>query len=162
MLPGWESTEATSPEGLCRGKLKPWAGAIVSVYLTPFFFCGFQNMQLVFSLRVRDDRVKEVQTNFLIMYAIIPEMGGLRSLTLWIPNPPFWTNSLYSCIQVQGHYALHGRAVLHCLFFFPFEYAISYRNNLEKSHQSEGISYCKSEHGFFVDNGQYPFLHRLR
>lgn len=75
MLPGWESTEATSPEGLCRGKLKPWAGAIVSVYLTPFFFCGFQNMQLVFSLRVRDDRVKEVQTNFLIMYAIIPEMG---------------------------------------------------------------------------------------
>lgn len=32
-------------------------------------------MQLVFSLRVRDDRVKEVQTNFLIMYAIIPEVG---------------------------------------------------------------------------------------
>lgn len=63
-----------------RGKLTPGAcargglakagaaGLRVSHLLS---LSGFRNMQLVFSLRAQDGKVKKVQGNFLIMYASI-------------------------------------------------------------------------------------------
>lgn len=42
----------------------------------PLSFSGSQNVQLVFSLRAQDGKVKKVQGYFLILYARIAEGGS--------------------------------------------------------------------------------------
>ena len=54
----------------------------------PLSFSGSQNLQLVFSLRAQDGKVKKVQGYFLILYARIPEGDSVKSQSLGILTPP--------------------------------------------------------------------------
>lgn len=74
----------TSRLGIHRGKLIPGAYARRGLararvaglsVLHPLSFSGFPNIQLVFSLRSQDGKVKKVQGDFLIMCARILEVG---------------------------------------------------------------------------------------
>lgn len=65
-----------TPGARARGGLaRPRAASLCVSH--PRSFCGFQNMQLMFSFRAQDGKVKKVQRDFLIMYARILEGGIL-------------------------------------------------------------------------------------
>lgn len=53
----------------------------------PLSFSGFQNIQLVFSLRAQDGKVKKVQGDFLIPYAKILGVGICEILDIRDPKP---------------------------------------------------------------------------
>lgn len=76
----------------CQGRLSQAgaAGLHVSHLLS---VSGFQNIQLVFSLRAQDGKVKEVQGDFLTMYARILEVGFCDILD---PGDPKLTTLAYS------------------------------------------------------------------
>lgn len=105
------------PLGWCQGRLSQAgaAGLHVSHLLS---VSGFQNVQLVFSLRAQDGKVKKVQGDFLIMFARILEAGFCDILD---PGDPKLTTVAYSPLRAAfkfKHVLVCPAGLPSCIFFF--------------------------------------------
>lgn len=123
------------PLGWCQGRLSQAgaAGLHVSHLLS---VSGFQNIQLVFSLRAQDGKVKKVQRDFLIMYARIL---GVGFCDISDSGDPKLTTLAYSPLTAafKFKYILACPPGLSSMSFLLLKYDIMHRNIWSRSHQSK-------------------------